>query len=74
MLRVTGGLITNPRTVRTWRGKTLPRLILGTLGAIVIALIWAVLASLMGAPSIVITVGAVAIGAGVYTYVDTRSN
>lgn len=55
-------------------GQTLPRLILGTLGAIVIALIWAVLASLMGAPSIVITVGAVAIGAFVYTYVDRRSN
>jgi hypothetical protein len=55
-------------------GQPLPRLILGTLGAIVIALIWAVLASLMGAPSIVITVGAVAIGAGVYTYVDRRSN
>jgi hypothetical protein len=55
-------------------GQTLPRLILGTLGAIVIALVWAVLASLMGAPSIVITVGAVAIGAGVYTYVDRRSN
>ncbi|MER9916313.1 MULTISPECIES: hypothetical protein [unclassified Mesorhizobium] len=50
----------------------MPRLILGTLGAIV-ALIWAVFASLMGAPSIVITVGAVAIGAGVYTYVDRRS-
>jgi hypothetical protein len=55
-------------------GQTLPRLILGTLGAIVIALVWAVLASLMGAPSIVITVGAVAIGAFVYTYVDRRSN
>lgn len=65
--------MSNPRTVRTW-GQTLPRLILGTLGAIVIALVWAVLASLMGAPSIVITVGAVAIGAGVYTYVDRRSN
>ncbi|MBM2711801.1 hypothetical protein JQK88_11150 [Mesorhizobium caraganae] len=52
----------------------MPRLILGTLGAIVIALVWAVLASLMSAPSIVITVGAVAIGAGVYTYVDRRSN
>ena len=52
----------------------MPRLILGTLGAIVIALIWAVLASLMGAPSIVITVGGVAIGAGVYTYIDRRAD
>jgi hypothetical protein len=49
-------------------------MILGTLGGIVIGVIWAIIASLMGAPSILITVGAVAIGAGVYSYVDRSAN
>lgn len=50
------------------------RMVLGTAGAIAIAIVWAVVATMMGAPSIVITVGAVAIGAGVYSYLDRNSN
>ena len=49
-------------------------MLLGTLGGIAFGLVWAIIASLMGAPSILITVGAVAIGAGVYSYVDRSSN
>ena len=48
--------------------------VLGTAGAIAIAIIWAVVATLMGAPSILITVGAVAIGAGIYTYFNRNSD
>ena len=48
--------------------------VLGTAGAIAIAIIWAVVATLMGAPSILITVGAVAIGAGVYSYLNRNSD
>ena len=48
--------------------------ILGTAGAIAIAIVWAVVATLMGAPSILITVGAVAIGAGVYSYLNRNSD
>ncbi|ESW91430.1 hypothetical protein NKL07_24505 [Mesorhizobium sp. C280B] len=46
------------------------RLVLGTAGAIAVAIVWGIIATLMGVPSILITVGAVAIGAGIYTYVD----
>ncbi|MER9014429.1 hypothetical protein [Mesorhizobium sp. M0898] len=46
------------------------RLVLGTAGAIAVAIVWGIIATLMGVPSILITVGAVAIGAGIYNYVD----
>ncbi|MER8802447.1 hypothetical protein [Mesorhizobium sp. M0998] len=46
------------------------RLVLGTAGAIAVAIVWGIIATLMGVPSILITVGAVAIGAGIYSYVD----
>ncbi|MER8668134.1 hypothetical protein NKH45_13115 [Mesorhizobium sp. M1156] len=46
------------------------RLVLGTVGAIAVAIVWGIVATSMGVPSILITVGAVAIGAGIYTYVD----
>ena len=51
-----------------------PRMILGTAGAIAVALVWGIAATLMGAPSILITIGAVAIGAGVYSYLNQNSN
>lgn len=44
------------------------RLVLGTAGAIAVAIVWGIVATLMGVPSILITVGAVAIGAGIYSY------
>ena len=50
------------------------KMVLGTVGAIAIALVWAIAATWMGAPSILITVGAVAIGAGTYTYFGQSSN
>ncbi|MER8701871.1 MULTISPECIES: hypothetical protein [unclassified Mesorhizobium] len=46
------------------------RLVLGTAGAIAVAIVWGIIATLLGVPSILITVGAVAIGAGIYSYVD----
>ncbi|MET2826714.1 hypothetical protein [Mesorhizobium shangrilense] len=50
------------------------KMVLGTVGAIAIALVWAIAATWMGAPSILITVGAVAIGAGTYTYFGQGSS
>ncbi|MER8866448.1 hypothetical protein NKI19_22510 [Mesorhizobium sp. M0751] len=44
------------------------RLVLGTAGAIAVAIVWGIVATSMGVPSILITVGAVAIGAGIYSY------
>ncbi|MER9236024.1 hypothetical protein NKI56_28890 [Mesorhizobium sp. M0622] len=46
------------------------RLVLGTAGAIALAIVWGIVATSMGVPSILITVGAVAIGAGIYSYLD----
>jgi hypothetical protein len=45
-------------------------MVLGTAGAIAVAIAWGITATLMGVPSILITIGAVAIGAGVYSYLD----
>ena len=50
------------------------KMVLGTVGAIAIALVWAIAATWMGAPSILITVGAVAIGAGTYSYLGQSSS
>jgi hypothetical protein len=51
-----------------------PRMVLGTAGAIAVAIVWGIVATLMGTPSILITIGAVAIGAGVYGYLGQNSN
>jgi uncharacterized membrane protein YccC len=50
------------------------KMVLGTVGAIAVALVWAIAAAWMGAPSILITVGAVAKGAASYGHLGQSSS